>query len=222
MSPREALQTQVHSALNNTIPAVAALWSIERALAVEDAGGSVDWDRVEDDLWKAAETVGFAHTYVHDDAGVIEQWLRLEDHPSDGPKQVSEELRERPPMQLLDDIQKLAADPDSKLRPEDLATIASNVNDRETMGLAAESCRGEGAPSEGSVATSVTEDITQPNAVSDDVWESVGPVSKRWLSEEAMGSRIATPDGLQPVSGLGSRAIADYAHAWRSRSGGDR
>lgn len=76
---RDAFEAQVWNALTASMQATSALWQIYSALHTENAGGGVSWDRIEDNVWKANEATGFAHTYVQDDVGVVAQFKTLTD-----------------------------------------------------------------------------------------------------------------------------------------------
>lgn len=77
--PREAFEVQVNNAFASAMQATHALWQLKSALETENRGGGVSWDRIEDNVWTANEAIGFAHTYVQDDIGVVSQFKELTD-----------------------------------------------------------------------------------------------------------------------------------------------
>ena len=79
LTPREAFEAQTYEALCASMSATMALWEMYRKLQIENAGGSVSWEDITDEMWRANEAVGFAHTYVTDEVGVVAQYRRLYD-----------------------------------------------------------------------------------------------------------------------------------------------
>ena len=74
----DAFENQVNNAFQESMRTTFALWTIKRALEIEDAGGSVDWELIEDNVWDANEASGFAETYISDEHGVVERFRDIE------------------------------------------------------------------------------------------------------------------------------------------------